>query len=149
MKPLLIGCSLALSALCITQWLRESKIRSAALNQSTEAARQIADLQSAAAKSTARLTAFESEIARLTALQQETAAALADANTKLKAITPPDPATTEKLRADLTARNETITTQNEALKKLAAERDNLVRQLNERTRAWNDLVRKSSRGNPD
>jgi predicted RNase H-like nuclease (RuvC/YqgF family) len=144
-KPLLIGCSLALSALCITQWLRESAIRSAALTQSSEAARQIADLQSAATKSDARLTAFESEISRLTALQQETAAALADANARLKSITPADPATTEKLRADLTARNEAIATQNDALKKLAAERDNLVRQLNDRTREWNELVRKSSR----
>jgi len=148
-KPLLIGCSLALSALCITQWLRESSIRSAALTQSSDATRQIADLQSAAAKSDARLAAFESEITRLTALQQETAAALAEANTKLKSITPSDPTTTEKLRADLTARNETITTQNEALKKLATERDNLVRQLNERTREWNELVRKSSRRTTD
>ena len=87
----------------------------------------------------------ESEISRLTALQQETAAALADANARLKSITPADPATTEKLRADLTARNEAIATQNDALKKLTAERDNLVRQLNDRTREWNELVRKSSR----
>ncbi len=149
MKLLLIGCSLALSALCITQWLRESAIRSAALTHSTEAARQIADLQSSAAKSDARLAAFESEITRLTALQQETAAALADANSKLKSITPADPATTEKLRADLTSRNQTIASQNDALKKLAAERDNLVRQLNDRTREWNELVRKSSRRTTD
>ncbi|MEN9285293.1 MAG: hypothetical protein RLZZ179_2786 [Verrucomicrobiota bacterium] len=133
----------ALSALCVAQWVREADVR----GRLREAQQQHGEAVAALAGEKGRRETQEREVVRLTKLQQETAEALrlAEAKTAELAAQPAvDPAAVAQRNAEVTAQNEAMARQNEQLKKLTAERDDLVRRLNERTKEWNELVRKTS-----
>ena len=133
----------ALSALCVAQWLREAAVR----GRLREAQQQHGEAVAALAGEKDRRETQEREVVRLTQLQQETAEALrlAEARAAELAAQPAlDPAAVAQRNAEVTAQNEAMARQNEQLKKLTAERDDLVRRLNERTKEWNELVRKTS-----
>jgi hypothetical protein len=136
-------CVVALSALCVAQWLREAAVR----GRLREAQQQHGEAVAALAGEKDRRETQEREVVRLTQLQQETAEALrlAEARAAELAAQPAlDPAAVAQRNAEVTAQNEAMARQNEQLKKLTAERDDLVRRLNERTKEWNELVRKTS-----
>jgi hypothetical protein len=133
----------ALSALCVAQWVREADVR----GRLREAQQQHGEAVAALAGEKGRRETQEREVVRLTKLQQETAEALrlAEAKTAELAAQPAvDPAAVAQRNAEVTAQNEAMARQNDQLKKLTAERDDLVRRLNERTKEWNELVRKTS-----
>ncbi len=143
MKRLLMISVVALSALCVAQWVREADVR----GRLREAQQQHGEAVAALAGEKGRRETQEREVVRLTKLQQETAEALrlAEAKTAELAAQPAvDPAAVAQRNAEVTAQNEAMARQNEQLKKLTAERDDLVRRLNERTKEWNELVRKTS-----
>lgn len=143
MKRLLMISVVALSALCVAQWLREAAVR----GRLREAQQQHGEAVAALAGEKDRRETQEREVVRLTQLQQETAEALrlAEARAAELAAQPAlDPAAVAQRNAEVTAQNEAMARQNEQLKKLTAERDDLVRRLNERTKEWNELVRKTS-----
>jgi hypothetical protein len=142
-KRLLMISVVALSALCVAQWVREADVR----GRLREAQQQHGEAVAALAGEKGRRETQEREVVRLTKLQQETAEALrlAEAKTAELAAQPAvDPAAVAQRNAEVTAQNEAMARQNEQLKKLTAERDDLVRRLNERTKEWNELVRKTS-----
>jgi len=142
-KRLLMISVVALSALCVAQWLREAAVR----GRLREAQQQHGEAVAALAGEKDRRETQEREVVRLTQLQQETAEALrlAEARAAELAAQPAlDPAAVAQRNAEVTAQNEAMARQNEQLKKLTAERDDLVRRLNERTKEWNELVRKTS-----
>lgn len=143
MKRLLMISVVALSALCVAQWVREADVR----GRLREAQQQHGEAVAALAGEKGRRETQEREVVRLTKLQQETAEALrlAEAKTAELAAQPAvDPAAVAQRNAEVTAQNEAMARQNDQLKKLTAERDDLVRRLNERTKEWNELVRKTS-----
>ena len=143
MKRLLMISVVALSALCVAQWVREADVR----GRLREAQQQHGEAVAALAGEKGRRETQEREVVRLTKLQQETAEALrvAEARVAELAAQPAiDPAAVAQRNAEVKAQNEALARQNEQLKKLTAERDDLVRRLNERTKEWNDLVRKTS-----
>lgn len=143
MKRLLMISVVALSALCVAQWVREADVR----GRLREAQQQHGEAVAALAGEKGRRETQEREVVRLTKLQQETAEALrlAEARVAELAAQPAvDPAAVAQRNAEVTAQNEAMARQNEQLKKLTAERDDLVRRLNERTKEWNELVRKTS-----
>ena len=150
MKPLLIACCLALCGLAVAQWFREAEVRR--LHTAAGSALDTARADLAALRDT--LTARDAEVVRLTALQQATVAERDAAKQEVVALTeklaaltaagpPPNPEAVAKRNAEITAQNEALARQNEALKKLAAERDDLARRLDERTKEWNALVKKT------
>lgn len=143
MKRLLMISVVALSALCVAQWVREADVR----GRLREAQQQHGEAVAALAGEKGRRETQEREVVRLTKLQQETAEALrlAEARVAELAAQPAiDPAAVAQRNTEVTAQNEAMARQNEQLKKLTAERDDLVRRLNERTKEWNELVRKTS-----
>lgn len=143
MKRLLMISVVALSALCVAQWVREAAVR----GRLREAQQQHGEAVAALTGEKGRRETQEREVVRLTKLQQETAEALrlAEARVAELAAQPAvDPAAVAQRNAEVTAQNEAMARQNDQLKKLTAERDDLVRRLNERTKEWNELVRKTS-----
>lgn len=143
MKRLLMISVVALCGLCAAQWVREAEVR----GRLREAQQRHGEAVAALGEEKGRRETQEREVVRLTKLQQETAEALrlAEARTaELEARPAVDPAAAAQRNAEVTAQNEALARQNEQLKKLTSERDDLVRRLNERTKEWNDLVRKTS-----
>ena len=158
MKPALLVVILALSALVVVQWVRESRLHRdlAAMEvrlKSSEAAQS--DLQD-------KLNTWESEIKRLTKqsaaaaqkekeLQSEIARLTGeltsrDAELRTATAAPPDFTAQMKVRNDEVVKaNEAIAKQNASLKSLVDERDALTEKLNARTREWNELTEKYSK----
>lgn len=155
MKPTLIVFSLALSALVVVQWVRESNLRVDldAMDKRVHASEAAqSDLEE-------KLRTWESDIKRLTEnniaaaakekeLETEIARLTTELTTRdeeLKAATaaPPDFANTMKAHNEaVTRQNEAITKANASLQKLSQERDALAEKLNARNREWNELTEK-------
>ena len=155
MKPALLAFILALSALVVVQWVRESRLHRdlSAMDvrvKSSEAAQS--DLQD-------KLNTWEAEINRLTEQSAATATkekellaevtrltgelTSRDAELKTASAAPPDfTAQTKARNEEVKKANEAIVKQNAALKSLVEERDALTEKLNARTKEWNDLTEK-------
>ena len=156
MKPALVVITLALCALVVVQWVRESALHTDLSSMdkrlhSSEAAQS--DLED-------KLKTWESEIQRLTEnstaaakKEKELQAEIARLTTELttrdaelksaSAAPPPDFVATMKARNDeVLKQNEAITKANASLQKLVQERDALAEKLNNRTREWNELTEK-------
>lgn len=142
---LLIALALALCAVCVAQWRRESVFRhrlaeaGALLKAEVEACREIAG----------KAAGFEQEIARLTQLRADTEAKLVEVTDELTAtrqrIAGAGAEAAEHARA-VEAQNAAIVEANTRLEAVTSERDRLVEELNRRTRAYNELMARQNRG---
>jgi hypothetical protein len=153
-RALTIALALALAglcSLCVIQWRREADFR-AAIGSLTEQHR--AGMK-ARAKLEQKLAALESEIRRLSGLRDDAEARFLAAHDDLRLLRQDWTARADTIQAlselaagaaadpaALTAQNAAITAQNEMLRKLAAERDAAIHQLNARTREFNSLTEK-------
>ncbi len=161
--PLVVmALALALCGLCVVQWVREANLRAKVQSITQESA----DKSTAIATLESRLKAWESDIQRLGARVDELKAAESTNNTALnlanraRAQAEID-ATRAKEELDaykegFAAQNENLKRQNESiarqnlaieeqnalLKKLGEERNQIVEQLNARTREFNEVVEK-------
>ena len=166
---LLLVSALALCGLCVVQWLREAELRaeiqSLTLQLQAETQLRIETQEKAAAfeLEIARLTQLRADTeAKLLAVTEELTLTQTDqlqrgvsiallANEFAQARSQAQLAeqrlaeTTAAIanrNEDVTGQNTAITTANERLKKLTAERDTAIAELNARTKAFNDLVTK-------
>lgn len=166
---LLLLSALALCGLSVVQWLREAELRaeiqSLTLQLQAETQLRIETQEKAAAfeLEIARLTQLRADTeAKLLAVTEELTLTQTDqlqrgvsiallANEYAQARSQAQLAeqrlaeTTAAIanrNEDVTGQNTAITTANERLKKLTAERDNAIAELNARTKAFNDLVTK-------
>lgn len=166
---LLLVSALALCGLSVVQWLREAELRaeiqSLTLQLQAETQLRIETQEKAAAfeLEIARLTQLRADTeAKLLAVTEELTLTQTDqlqrgvsiallANEYAQARSQAQLAeqrlaeTTAAIanrNEDVTGQNTAITTANERLKKLTAERDNAIAELNARTKAFNDLVTK-------
>ena len=156
--PVLSGIlTLALAVLCIWQWRQITDLardgREAATN-AERASREARDHRARADDLAGRNLAAEARVAELNVALADARASLAklqDTVTKRNAMTAAALADARRRIETANERigqaNETARTQEAAINRLAAERDDLVRRLNERTRAYNDLIRKTGGGN--
>ncbi len=146
--PLVLAAlCVALSVFCASQWVRESELR-AELRSARVAERELRE-QSAEARRLGET--YAAEIRRLDArvgelklaeeaVRKELAVAAAALITARQAAAVAQQ--NESLRrqnAVVTKQNDVVRTQNESLRKLVAERDEVVRLLNERTELLNKL----------
>lgn len=154
--PLVLAAlCVALSVFCASQWVRESELRAELLSaRVTER-----DLRAKSAEALRLGETYAAEIRRLDARVGElkraeeavrkelavAAAALSSAKQEAAGIAPLRAAVArqnESIRrqnAVVAKQNDTIRAQNESLRKLAEERDAVVRLLNERTELLNKL----------
>jgi chromosome segregation ATPase len=166
---LLLVSALALCGLSVVQWLREAELRaeiqSLTLQLQAETQLRIETQEKAAAfeLEIARLTQLRADTeAKLLAVTEELTLTQTDqlqrgvsiallANEYAQARSQAQLAeqrlaeTTAAIanrNEDVTGQNTAITTANERLKKLTAERDTAIAELNARTKAFNDLVTK-------
>jgi chromosome segregation ATPase len=166
---LLLVSALALCGLSVVQWLREAELRaeiqSLTLQLQSETQLRIETQEKAAAfeLEIARLTQLRADTeAKLLAVTEELTLTQTDqlqrgvsiallANEYAQARSQAQLAeqrlaeTTAAIanrNEDVTGQNTAITTANERLKKLTAERDTAIAELNARTKAFNDLVTK-------
>jgi chromosome segregation ATPase len=166
---LLLFSALALCGLSVVQWLREAELRaeiqSLTLQLQAETQLRIETQEKAAAfeLEIARLTQLRADTeAKLLAVTEELTLTQTDqlqrgvsiallANEYAQARSQAQLAeqrlaeTTAAIanrNEDVTGQNTAITTANERLKKLTAERDTAIAELNARTKAFNDLVTK-------
>jgi chromosome segregation ATPase len=166
---LLLVSALALCGLSVVQWLREAELRaeiqSLTLQLQSETQLRIETQEKAAAfeLEIARLTQLRADTeAKLLAVTEELTLTQTDqlqrgvsiallANEYAQARSQAQLAeqrlaeTTAAIanrNEDVTGQNTAITTANERLKKLTAERDAAIAELNARTKAFNDLVTK-------
>jgi chromosome segregation ATPase len=166
---LLLVSALALCGLSVVQWLREAELRaeiqSLTLQLQAETQLRIETQEKAAAfeLEIARLTQLRADTeAKLLAVTEELTLTQTDqlqrgvsiallANEFAQARSQAQLAeqrlaeTTAAIanrNEDVTGQNTAITTANERLKKLTAERDTAIAELNARTKAFNDLVTK-------
>jgi chromosome segregation ATPase len=166
---LLLLAALALCGLSVVQWLREAELRaeiqSLTLQLQAETQLRIETQEKAAAfeLEIARLTQLRADTeAKLLAVTEELTLTQTDqlqrgvsiallANEVAQARSQAQLAeqrlaeTTAAIanrNEDVTGQNTAITTANERLKKLTAERDTAIAELNARTKAFNDLVTK-------
>jgi len=136
--PLLLGVTLALCGLCIAQWFRESTLR----HRLDDARTQITAEVAAHHETTKKLSALENEIARISQLRADTEAKLLEVT---DALTDAQSRLTQTAAAvadhnDLVqAHNDALTEANQRLQRVTAERDHALQELNQRTRAYNDL----------
>lgn len=166
---LLLVSALALCGLSVVQWLREAELRaeiqSLTLQLQAETQLRIETQEKAAAfeLEIARLTQLRADTeAKLLAVTEELTLTQTDqlqrgvsialltnefaqarsqaqlAEQRLAETT----AAIANRNEDVTGQNTAITTANERLKKLTAERDTAIAELNARTKAFNDLVTK-------
>jgi peptidoglycan hydrolase CwlO-like protein len=155
MKIALVSIIIALSALVVVQWVRESSLHTELSGMdkrihASEAA--LSDLED-------KLKTWEAEIQRLTEnatsaakKEKELQAEIArltmelttrDAELKTAAAAPPDYAATMQARnEEVTKQNEAIQKANASIQKLVQERDALITKLNARTKEWNELTEK-------
>jgi chromosome segregation ATPase len=166
---LLLVSALALCGLSVVQWLREAELRaeiqSLTLQLQAETQLRIETQEKAAAfeLEIARLTQLRADTeAKLLAVTEEltltqtdqlqrgvSIALLANEYTQARSQAQLAEQRLEETTAaianrneDVTGQNTAITTANERLKKLTAERDTAIAELNARTKAFNDLVTK-------
>lgn len=153
MKPvpniLLSLLLIALCGLCGWQWHRETQLRSLAATQRDE----LIALHQKHDELEARVKAADAEVLRLTqsladlranSVSKTTHAEVVEANTKLRAMITKQNAAITQQNELISKQNTTIQTANENLKKLAAERDDLAKRLNEVTALYNKLVKERS-----
>jgi chromosome segregation ATPase len=132
LQNLLIFFALGLCVLLAVQWHRESVLRQQ-LQRSDNTTRSVSETIGSLQSDVSRL---EAEIMRIEGLRQELAtnAVAREAEVaKLKGEV-------TSLRDALTKANQNITTQNDALKKLAHERDDAVQRYNQLAVDYNTLV---------
>ena len=166
---LLLVSALALCGLSVVQWLREAELRAEfqalTLQLQAETLLRIETQEKAAAfeLEIARLTQLRADTeAKLLAVTEELtltqtdqlqrgvsiallANAFAQARSQAQLAEQRLAETTAAIanrNEDVTGQNTAITTANERLKKLTAERDTAIAELNARTKAFNDLVTK-------
>ena len=166
---LLLVSALALCGLSVVQWLREAELRaeiqSLTLQLQAETQLRIETQEKAAAfeLEIARLTQLRADTeAKLLAVTEEltltqtdqlqrgvSIALLANEYTQARSQAQlaeqrlaETTAAIANRNEDVTGQNTAITTANERLKKLTAERDTAIAELNARTKAFNDLVTK-------
>lgn len=166
---LLLTTTLALCGLSIVQWKREAELRSeiqslfSQLQAETQLRIETQEKAAALELEIARLTQLRADTeAKLIAVTEELTLTQTDqlqrgvsiallANEFAQARSQAQLAeqrlaeTTAAManrNEDVTGQNTAITTANERLKKLTAERDNAITELNTRTKAFNDLVLK-------
>ncbi|HWB03210.1 MAG TPA: hypothetical protein VG796_09315 [Verrucomicrobiales bacterium] len=155
MKSALVAIVLALSALVVVQWVRESGLH----RDLSDMDKRLRSSEAAQADLEDKLKNWEEEIKRLTEnataaatkekeLQAEIARLTTELTTRdaaLKTATeaPPDFVATMKARNEEVAKqNEAITKANAAIQKLVQERDALIEKLNARNKEWNELTEK-------
>ncbi|HEX2747116.1 MAG TPA: hypothetical protein VHM91_03885 [Verrucomicrobiales bacterium] len=158
MKPALVVITLALCALVVVQWVRESSLHT----DLTAMDKRVHASEAAQSDLEDKLKTWEAEIQRLTEnataaskkekeLQAEitrltTELTTRDAELKTASAAPPDFVATMKARNDeVLKQNEAIKNANAALQKLIQERDALAEKLNNRTKEWNELTGKYNR----
>jgi len=161
---LLFASVLGLCGLSVLQWLREARLRQA--NERLHG--QLDDEHGMRVEAEKKVAALEQENARITQLRMDTEAKLLELSETYR-LTQEDQLgrgasiiilTNEMLKAQskvsalevalsraqeqVTANDSTtvISEANERLKKLTAERDEAIRQANERTKAYNELAAK-------
>lgn len=148
----LAALCVALSFFCASQWVRESELRAELLSaRVTER-----DLRAKSAEALRLGETYAAEIRRLDArvgelkraeeaVRKELAVALSSAKQEAAGIAPLRAAVAQqnesirRQNAVVAKQNDTIRAQNESLRKLAEERDAVVRLLNERTELLNKL----------
>ncbi len=137
----------ALCGLCAWQWHRETQLRSLAAAQRDE----LTVLHQKHEELEARMKAADAEVLRLTqsladlranSVSKTTHAEVLEANTKLRdTITKQNVAIAQQNEL-IAKQNTTIQTANDNLKKLATERDELAKRLNDVTALYNKLLKK-------
>lgn len=142
---LLLALLLGLCALCGVQWWRESVLRELAAGQ----ARELAGAAAERGELVGRLKAADAEILRLTAAHSDLRSNSVSAQVHEEAIEAARNLreAAEKLGGALRERDAALARQNaavgqanESIRKLAAERDDLARRLNEVTARHNKLL---------
>lgn len=151
LQNLLIGFALALCVLVAFQWHREAKLRQQLQTLTDEIQKQREVVQSLEGS----VKRNEAEILRLDALKNQfndavktNKAEIARLKDELRA----NQATAEQLEvykksldtanASIKQQNDSITAQNEDMKKLAADRNEVVLKFNKMAEEYNDLVKK-------
>ena len=136
---LLIIVSLGLCVVSVAQWRREADFR----QRLAEAAAQVKAESAARLEAVEKAGAYEKEIARLTQLRADTEARLVETNDALvaarKQLEGASEAIGERAR-EVGAHNAAVTEANRRLQEVTAERDRAVEELNQRTRAYNELM---------
>ncbi len=147
--------TLAMGALCVWQWQRESSLHDRWQASETRAARAEEDAQSERTRADGLTQRHLEASARVEELNRTLADIRAQLTPLQKAAAERDTmaATLQQARQRLTTANQSITALNQnaraqkaALDQLAHERNSLARLLNERTQAYNDLVKKVETG---
>ena len=140
---------LALCSLCAWQWQRESRLRALATGQRDELTSLSSDLTllmiqtKAADAEILRLTGALSEL-RANSIAKEIHDEALQANAKLKEVATQQNAAITQQNELLTKQNATVQQANEQIKRLANERDDLAKRLNEVTAKFNQLAESSS-----
>lgn len=138
---MLVLVSLGLCVVCVAQWHREAAFR----HHLAVAANELQSASVAHHEVIENSSAFEKEIARLTQLRADTEAKLVEVTDQLTAA--------RKLAAGagdvlgdrnraVEAHNAAMTEANARLQQVTAERDHALEDLNQRTRAYNELITK-------
>lgn len=141
---------IALCGLCAWQWHRETQLRSLATTQRDE----LISLHQKHDELEAHMKAADAEVLRLTqsladlranSVSKDIHAEVVEANSKLRlTITKQNMAITQQNEL-IAKQNSTIQTANDNLKKLAVERDDLAKRLNDVTALYNKLVKPERR----
>jgi septal ring factor EnvC (AmiA/AmiB activator) len=142
---LLMLVSLGLCAVSVAQWRREAVFR----QRLVEADALVQDEREARREATDRAASFEREIARLTQLRADTEAKLVEVTDSLNAAQKAlagAAATADDRARSVEAHNAAITEANARLQQVTEERDRALAELNERTRAYNELMTKNNKG---
>jgi septal ring factor EnvC (AmiA/AmiB activator) len=132
LQNLLIFFALGLCVLLAVQWHRESVLRQQ-LQRSDKTTRSVSETIDSLQSDVSRL---EAEITRIDGLRQQLTTNVIAREAEAARLK----AEVESLGAALTKANQNITVQNDALKKLASERDGAVQRYNQLAVDYNALV---------
>jgi len=144
-QSILIALLAALCGLCAVQWWRESGLRGIAVRQHGDLAKITGERDDLAA----RMKAVDAEILRLTAaltdlransVSQQVHEEVTRANQQLRDAVGKQNATIKEQNEAITNQNNAVRQANDNVKKLASERDDLAKRINEVTALYNKLV---------
>ncbi len=159
---LVLALALALCALCVLQWVRESRLRAeiGSLQRTNQTqAQSLANAEALTKRYEAEITRLDARTKELQQTETTNAAMIVslqrglqkseqESETLRKEITNYKEAvdrqneSIKKQNQIITGQNASIKEQNESLKRLADERNDLVEKLNARTKDFNDVVTK-------
>jgi len=138
---LLVLTALALCGVSVAQWRREAALR----GRIAEADARLREKTAALAEAGEKSDVLDQEITRLSQLRADTEAKLLEVTDELaaarKLLEGSGAALGDRHRA-VEEQNAAITAANARLRQITAERDRAIEQLNQRTRAFNELTAK-------